>query len=238
MISNRVRIGLVLPAGTLMDSEYWRLAGGAAELYITRTTHLDGGMARERSQGLADKDLVAPAVQQLLSVHPHVVVFACTAGSFVDGRVGELALRTAMLEAGAPIAITTSGALVEVLEHLGIRSLGVATPYSGELTLDLTEFLSESGISVESTSSLGILDPDEVADIDRSVLKTMADSADSGEAEALFLSCTNLPTVGTLGQLSRTIGKPVLSSNLVTMAAALKAAGLEERAEELMVRGV
>jgi maleate isomerase len=221
-----------------MDGEYWALAGGSAELYITRTAHLNGGMARKRSRGLAGPDLVIPAVQQLLSVRPHVVVFACTAGSFVDGRAGELALRTAMLESGAPSAVTTSGALVEVLEQLGIQKVGVATPYSKSLTGDLVRFLSESDIEVESTSALGMTDPDKVADIDRSLVKTMVDSANAPGADAVFLSCTNLPTIGPLGELSEGIGKPVLSSNLVTMASALRAAGLKTRADELMARGV
>ncbi len=237
-ISSRARIGLVVPAGNLMDREYWALADGVAEIFISRTDHLDGGMVRGRSRGLADPELVAPAVRQLLAVRPHVVVFACTAGSFIGGSSGESALRSMILDSGAPRALTTSGALVQVLQRLGLRRLAVATPYTDLLTDDLTRFLTESGIEVVSTSALGLLDPDEVGDLDMPVLERMVESADSPDAEAVFLSCTNLPTVGRLGPLSARIGKPVLSSNLVTMVAALHAAGLGDRADELVPGGV
>jgi maleate cis-trans isomerase len=69
-------------------------------------------------------------------------------------------------------------------------------------------------------------------------VEEMARHADHPDAEAIFLSCTNLPTIRNLGALTSIIGKPVLSSNLVTMAAALDAAGLRDRADTLLSLGV
>ena len=44
-------------------------------------------------------------------------------------------------------------------------------------------------------------------------------------AEALFLSCTNLPTYEVIPSLESELGIPVLSANLVTMWAALRHLG-------------
>jgi maleate isomerase len=41
-------------------------------------------------------------------------------------------------------------------------------------------------------------------------------------AEAVFLSCTNLPTYDVIPSLEAELGVPVLSANLVTMWAALR----------------
>jgi maleate isomerase len=52
-------------------------------------------------------------------------------------------------------------------------------------------------------------------------------------AEALFLSCTNLPTYDVIPSLESELGIPVLSANLVTMWAALRHLGnLPERRPE------
>ena len=237
-LSESVRIGLIVPAGTLLDREYWSLADGWAEIFIARTRHIEGGMIHERSYGLGDPDLVLPAVQQLMAVRPHVVAFACTAASFVGGPEREAELRETIIEAGAPRAVTTSGGLVEALRRLEIDRVAVATPYSNDLAGNLFEFLAEVGFDIIATHALGLLDPDEVADLSPVAVEEMARRADHPDAEAIFLSCTNLPTVRDLGSLSTTLGKPVLSSNLVTMAAALDAAGLRERADVLLSLGV
>ena len=46
-------------------------------------------------------------------------------------------------------------------------------------------------------------------------------SVDSAAAEAVFISCTNLPTYDVIAGLEATIGKPVLTANQVTMWSAL-----------------
>ena len=63
------------------------------------------------------------------------------------------------------IAVTTSGALVHALEALGVSKVAVATPYSGELTHLLAEYLAEAGYEVVSNSFIGMEDAKAVADV-------------------------------------------------------------------------
>jgi maleate cis-trans isomerase len=237
-LSEATRIGVIVPAATLLDREYWALAGGNAEIYVARTRHIEGGMIAGRSLGLGEPELVEPAVRQLMAVRPHVVAFACTAASFIGGPGREEKLRETITRAGAPLAVTTSGALVEGLRRLGVANIAVATPYTEDLTSSLQDFLSQTGFGIVSTHALGLVDAAEVADLDQLTVEEMARKADHPEAEAIFLSCTNLPTVSVLGALSHAVGKPVLSSNLVTMASALSAVGETERGDQLLSLGV
>jgi len=69
------------------------------------------------------------------------MAYACTSGSFIGGLAGEAALVTAMTEAGAPAAVTTSGALVAALRHLDVRRIATVTPYAADLTVGLSSFL-------------------------------------------------------------------------------------------------
>ena len=191
-------------------------------------------MTQGRSIGLGQQEMVLPAVRQLMATRPHVVAFACTAGSFIGGLSGEAVLRHVIEKAGAPRGLTTSGALADALLSSGVRRVAVATPYSMELTSKLRDFLGEAGVRVVASHALGLQDPNEVADLDESAVAEMVAAADRPNAEAVFLSCTNLPTVLQLGSLQAAIGKPVLSSNLVTMWAALRAAGQITRSDEIL----
>ena len=59
----------------------------------------------------------------------------------------------------------------------------------------------------------------------RDVVDMAAAQAVVGAADALFISCTNLPTYDVIPQLEAELRMPVLSANQVTMWAALRAMG-------------
>ena len=64
-----------------------------------------------------------------------------------------------------------------------------------------------------------------IADVAADEVEHLAAGAFVPEAEAIFLSCTNLRTFDELPRLEARYGVPVLSANQVTMWAALRAAG-------------
>ncbi|WP_228254982.1 maleate cis-trans isomerase family protein [Ornithinimicrobium avium] len=144
------------------------------------------------------------------------------------GRLeGERTLVEAMLHAGAPAAVTTSGALVEALRHLGVRRVAVASPYEEQVTFRLELFLAQAGIEVCGTASLGLpgqiwrVRPEETAALVRAAATTPCD--------AVFVSCTNLRTYDLVAPLERELGVPVLTANQVTMWATALLAGLRAR---------
>lgn len=47
------------------------------------------------------------------------------------------------------------------------------------------------------------------------------------DAEAIFVSCTNLATYDLIAPLEMRLGKPILTANQVTMWAALRGVGLD-----------
>jgi maleate isomerase len=168
-------------------------------------------------------DLLA-AARSLAVVRPAATVYACTSASFVGGLSGERTLRDVMAGAGLPNPVTTSGALVDALGVLGVRRIAIGSPYDADLTRRLARFLAEAGHEVVGGAFLG-LDGD-IARVDSNSVYQLARATDTPEADAVFLSCTNLRTFDVLAAAERDLGKPVLSANQVSMWAALRASGL------------
>ena len=219
-----VGIGVVVPYDMALDRELWRWTPGRASLHLTRTPYEDIPVGVGQALAIGDAATVAAATRSVTIVEPAVVAYGCTSGSFVTGRAGEAALRDAMISAGARRAVTTSGALVRAVEALGIGSLAVVTPYPDEVGDRLVAFLAEAGVEVTGSSNMGLTGriwevPDDVtADLVRSTAKAGGD--------AVFVSCTNLPTYDVIASLEDELDRPVLTANQVTMWAALLEAGV------------
>jgi maleate isomerase len=174
---------------------------------------------------VADPAEAAAAVRSLVAIDPDVVAYACTSGSFVNGIAGERAICEAMQAAGAPRTVTTSGGLLEALRALGVRRVALGTPYVSRLGALLADFVTMAGFVPVSLANLDL--DGGIADLAASDVERLAAAAFTPGAEAMFLSCTNLPTVGILPGLERRYGVPVLSANQVTMWAAVQAAGID-----------
>jgi maleate isomerase len=221
--AEQVGIGVVVPYDMALDRELWRWAPDDVSLLFTRTPYAPLPVTVEMAEHVGDVDVVQQAALDLLAVSPAVLAYACTSGSFVRGLDGERALVDAMLQAGAPSAVTTSGALVEALRHLGVTRVAIATPYDAEMTVLLAGFLAAAGVQVLGEAHLGLTG--QVWRVPYARTREAVRRADSPDAEAVVVSCTNLPTYDLIPQLEAEIGKPVVSANQATMWAALLAAG-------------
>lgn len=217
-------IGIVAPFDLALDRELWRWAPDPVSLYLTRTPHLDVPVSVGMAEALGDLDGLASACHDVAEAEPGVTAYLCTSASFVGGLSGEAAIRAAMERGGARRALTTSGAALEALEVIGARRVAVATPYDEPLTARLLAFLEEAGFETTASAHLGM---------DRDIWRVSADSVRElvgalprEGADAIFLSCTNLPTHDVIPGLEAELGLPVLSANLVTMWAALRALGV------------
>lgn len=216
-------IGVVVPFDFALDDELWAYLPAGVRLHVTRTP------ARE---GLIDADLVAEVSGQrvvrdtaaaVAAARPAVTVYGCTTGSYMGGLGGERVIRETISRATGSDAVTTSGALLEAMAAVGVSRLAVATPHDRTLAAGLVAFLEEAGMEVPSVAYLA-LDRD-IQEASAATIRVLVRRADTATAGALFLSCTNLPTLGLIPDLEGELGKPVLAANQVTMWAALRRLG-------------
>lgn len=220
--SPAVRIGVVVPFDFGLDWEYWAYLPADVELHFTRTPYLNKPVGLALARAVSRGQVVARATRSLAALQPAVTVYACSSGSFVDGVAGERRLHQVMLDAGAHRAITSAGAIVDALRAIGAQRVSVATPYDRRLTHKLVDFLDEAGFETPSATYLGLR-----RDMSRLSKRTIGDlvrAAAHPDADAVFVSCTALRTRGMIVELEQELGCPILTSNQVTLWAALAAA--------------
>ena len=125
---SQIGIGVVAPYDFALDRELWRWAPDDVSLHLTRLPYAPLAATTEMAIHISESALVAAGAMDVRAVSPAVTAYACTSGSFIGGRAGEAALVAAMKEAGAPDAVTTSGALLIALRRLGLTRIALVTP--------------------------------------------------------------------------------------------------------------
>ncbi|NKY59658.1 maleate cis-trans isomerase family protein [Nocardia flavorosea] len=212
-------IGVIAPFDLALERELWRWAPLEVSLHLARTPYEPVPVSLAMAELVSDATHLTAATRNVLHVEPEVVAYLCTSGSFIKGIEYERSLRETICRAGAANAVTTSGALLEAIGHLGITNLSIMTPYDEVLTGKLRDFLAEAGCAVVRSDHLGL-----GGGIWKVNYRTIAErilGADDPRAEAIFVSCTNLPTYDIIEPLEKVLGKPILTANQLTMWACL-----------------
>lgn len=214
-------VGVLVPStDTTLEQELPQLLSGRATVHFTRMDLPDVTPA-----GLAVMEQAAHAgIGLLAQIEPDVILFGCTSGSFFRGAahetrlVADLSSRT-----DAPI-ITTARAMVRALSARG-RRVRLRTPYTEEITTAEVSYLQDAGLTVASAASLGLIRDRDISRISPAQLLQHATGSD--DADVLMLSCTNVPTLGTLTTIAAATGLPAVTSNLAASEAILaKLAGV------------
>jgi maleate isomerase len=215
------RVGLIVPSvnATIEPELAWMAPPGmsfhAARVMLRETT--PEGLRAMNEGAAAAADLIA-------SVSPDVVAYACTSGTFLEGVDG-LQRLVATLEArvGCPV-VATSAAMIDGLRALGVHRVALATPYLDAVNAIERAFLEAQGFEVVSVRGLG-LSGKAIREIAPEQAYDLACSADVAAADGVFVSCTDLRAIEAVESLERALGKPVLTSNQVTLWAILRALG-------------
>ncbi|WP_446034528.1 maleate cis-trans isomerase family protein [Streptomyces olivaceus] len=218
-------VGVVAPFDFALDRELWRWVPDEVSLHMTRTPFVPVEVSLDLARMVSEHETLGEAVRTLNAIAPEVVAYACTSGSFVGGISGERAMCEAMTWAGAVPSVTTSGALLDALAELGVRRVALVTPYTVSVTRALEAYVAEAGVTISGCAYMGLtrhiwkVPYRDVADMARQAVPV------EGAADALFISCTNLPTYDVIPQLEAELRIPVISANQVTMWAALRRLG-------------
>lgn len=230
MYGSQGRIGLaVLDSDICLEPDLRRALPEDVEIHAARVVYpheVTPEAMAVAAQGLDQ------AVKSLLAVQPRSIVWACTSGSFFDGKSGNDALlRQLAAAAGAVPVATASSALVAAMRALAIKRPAVGAPYSPEINRRLFGFLQESGFDpfpvagyfdrLVDDMTLQAVEDAEVADFARRI--------DRPDADAVVISCTGLPTARIVAPLERELGKPVVTSNLAILWHAMRLGGIAAR---------
>ncbi|UPK75928.1 aspartate/glutamate racemase family protein [Nocardioidaceae bacterium SCSIO 66511] len=216
-----LRIGIIVPHDMALDGEMWRWTPKGVTLHFTREAFVPLPVTVEMAMLIGDPTAIAQCVADISTIELSVVAYGCTSGSFANGILGENSLVSSMEAAGAQRALTTSGAVLNAIEHLGAKRVSIATPYDEPMTALLDEYLEEAGAEVVGKACLGL--HEKIWEVGYARTTRLIRQADRPDADAIVVSCTNLPTYDVIAPLERELGKPIVTANQATMWAALRA---------------
>lgn len=169
------------------------------------------------------------AVDQFADRRFDLVIYGCTAAGFLGGPAGNARMVDKLRKRTQATVVSTAGAMVEALRSEGVASAAVVTPYLAPVNDGLRRYLETSGIEVETLDSLYCKTTAELGSISEDQVLELARRTVTRQSEALFIACSQLPTLNAVATLRAELDIPVWSSIRATVragAAALAAQGL------------
>jgi maleate cis-trans isomerase len=210
---------LVIPANnTTLAPEMAALLPGYGRQLVARVPRPARPLMQDDIPDYAEATIAAAA--PFIRDRVDLVIYGCTAAGFLAGPQGNGAIVGRLGEQFHVPVISTADAMIAALRHSGARRIAVVTPYLAAVNDGLRAYLATAGIEVAvldsfecpTTEALGQVTEQQV--LERS-LATVAEGHD-----ALFIACSQLPTLGVLPLLRKALGIPVWSSISATAWAA------------------
>ena len=218
---------LIVPANnTTMEPEIAALCPELDTILVARVRRPMRTLTADDMAGYGEATI--EAVAPFVSERPDIVVHGCTAGGFLAGPEGNARIVEQLARAtGAPV-ISTADAMVEALRHSGVRSTAVVTPYLPSVNQGLSRYVEAGGVEVETLSSFLCETTDALGAVTEPQVWEKALATVTPQSRALFIACSQLPTLDIIVPLRGRLGIPVWSSIRATawaMARMLAASG-------------
>ncbi len=140
-----------------------------------------------------------------------VIYYSCTSASAVLGNDTVVSTIQAG-KPGTPVVTPTSAADM-ALKTLGAKRISILTPYIVETSAAVADYFADQGYDVANVECFGMADDRDMARVNLDSLFEAGCAALAADAEALFMSCTALPSAQVAQRIEDAAGKPVVTSN-------------------------
>ncbi|MDR3561531.1 MAG: aspartate/glutamate racemase family protein [Negativicutes bacterium] len=213
------KLGLIVPSwNTVNEYEVQRAVVPAMSLHTMRIPH-----TADTEEKLMWMGTQVPAAAQLLAhAKVEVICYGCAAGGFIKGPKYDQQVITDIMEATGIPGVTSAAATAAALRSLGVERVSIASPYEPWLNEKLKQYLEVCGFEVLAMQGLGTqahasFTPEQNA--------ALAAEVDRPRTQAIFISCSNFRTLEIIEPLEQKLGKPVVTSNMVSLWQMLRTIG-------------
>ena len=222
----RGRLGLIVPSSnTTMEMELHEALPEGVSLHTARVP-----LRNVTEEELVKMNTLAVEAAKLLrDAGVEMILYGCTSGSFIGGKDYEKELEAKIEEEVNVPVVSTSTAVVEALKMLDARDILVITPYTDEINQREREFLEANEFNVLDIRGLGIEDNTRIGKLEPHEAYRLTKASFMDEADAVFISCTNLRTFEIIEPLEEDLGIPVVTSNQASLWLALREMDVMER---------
>lgn len=217
-----LRLGLIVPSSnTTMEAEYGRVLPDNITLHTgrmrLRDVTVEALVEMERS--------VEEEASKLADADVDIIGYGCTSGSLVKGLHHDKEIVSKIERVTNIPAVATAGAVIDALKSLKISKVVVATPYIDEINNLEERFLDGNDFEVVEIKGLSIVENTKIGVTKGEVVIDLVESLKHQDANGVFISCTNLPTMKVIEKLETMLHKPVISSNTATLWSMIRRSG-------------
>jgi len=231
-----LRIGQIVPSSNVtMETEIPAMLNAhGARQGIGYSFH----SSRMRMHNVTREELVAMnreglrCIAELADAEVDVASTACLVAHMAMGpgyhrtAQAELAVEAKRLGSHAAV-MTSSGALIEGLQHLEAKRIALLAPYSDALTQAVLTYIEAEGIAVTSFQNFRIERNSDVGRRDPMLLLEDVKRLDVRGVDAVVLSvCVQMPSLPAIHEAQRRLGVPVTSTAVCTVRGMLDRLGL------------
>jgi maleate cis-trans isomerase len=226
----RAKIGLIMPGvNTNLEPECYLMAPKGVSFHSSKL--LLTGKATQESYDRMERD-TERAAEELATAEVDVVAWACTSGSVL---LPPEKIEKKISGVTSCPAITTISAVIAALKALKVRRVALGTPYVSFINETEIGFLEKAGFKVTAMYGLELGEIQQsrrgIGRVPPQSMHRFARHIDSSQADAIFISCTNVAGVGEIAAIEENLGKPMITSNLATFWHALRLAGVNDKIE-------
>jgi maleate isomerase len=208
----RAGIGLVvLATDQTMEHEFRALIALPGVAFYESRVFNDAEIRPDTLRAIGPR--IAPSVALILpGLKLDVVAFGCTSATMT---LGEEAVFAEIHKSRPDVACTTPvTAALAAFRALGIKAIGLLTPYAPEINASLVASFRARGIDVAAAATFERRDDREAARISEASIEAAVQRlAAAPGVETIFVSCTSLRAAEAAAKLERLAGVPVTSSN-------------------------
>ncbi len=226
----RRKFGLIyMASSTVQDAEYQAMAPKGVTIHQTRIR-----LPKTTVKGLSEMMEEGPLEEctSLLATAPlDIIMFGGSSASFLSGQSGynaSLEERMSAHSNGIPVS-TSMSAVLRGLKKFEATRVAVVTPYIDDVAARGAEFLRSHGYEIASIRNMGLNDSVDIGNVPLERVYHFAREAELNGANAMYISCTNLRTVGMISALETDIGIPVVSAIQASFWDCMRLTGLPDK---------
>jgi maleate isomerase len=213
----RRHFGVLIPStNTTVEIEYTRHLPATLQFHVGRC----GKAANMPFSPSLDEDVIRQS-KLLGDAKVEVITLAQTSASLFDDDYDTRVKAQMSSNAGVP-AVTSAEAIGEAVRALGMKRIGIVTPYSAEVIQRAKQYLEmKYGLQVLGMEGFGATDAYAIGKLDANMAFEALQRVDTPEIEVLIVPGGNFPTMPWIAAWERALGKPVITTNQATLWGAL-----------------
>ena len=230
----RAKFGVLAPStNTIVEPDFYRMSVPGVTAHFARIHIRDQHLGSDAAfEALLEqvREEIGQAVARVLTAEPDYLVMGMSSETFWGGVEGNRHFITQIKELSHGLGVATGAEACErALQLLGVRRLGIVTPYQPVGDQNVVRFFNELGFDVVNIHGLRCPTAVSIAHVQEATLRQALLEVNTPDVEALVQVGTNLSMVALADEAERWLDKPVIAINAAIWWMALRDNGIAEK---------